>query len=33
MIKWDKKLVYNIQMDQWERMWLQGLTVTLQYNL
>lgn len=26
-------LVYNIQMDQWESIWLKGLKFTLSYNL
>ena len=33
MIKWAKIFGYNIQMEQWENMWLKGLKCTLYYNL
>lgn len=33
MIKWDKKIGYNIQVEQWENMQLKGLKCILYYNL
>lgn len=33
MVKWAKIFGYNIQIDQWERMWLKGLKFSLSYNL
>lgn len=33
MVKWAKFFGYNIQIDQWERMWLKGLKFSLSYNL
>lgn len=33
MIKWAKNFGYNIQMEQWERMWIKGLKFALSFNL